>query len=56
MAQKKEKPDQPEEVSGSVGESQDFTTGRAESEGRLASGNVRDGQAATEDEVNRDEG
>ncbi|MEO6870810.1 MAG: hypothetical protein ABI233_01155 [Chthoniobacterales bacterium] len=52
MAQKKEKPEL-QDVEGSVQQSHDFTTGRAESEERLASGNRREGDAASENEVNR---
>jgi hypothetical protein len=52
MAQKKEINEQ-QNVEGSVQQSHDFTTGRAEKEERLASGNRRDGNVATEDEVNQ---
>jgi hypothetical protein len=51
MAQKKERPEM-QDVGGSVQESHDFTTGRAEKEERLASGNRREGDAETENEVN----
>lgn len=54
MAQKKEDPEL-QDVEGSVQQSHDFTTGRAESEDRLASGNRRAGDAATEKEVENSE-
>lgn len=51
MAQKKEI-NSSEDAGESVQQTPDLTTGRAESEERLASGNVRKGQAETESEVN----
>lgn len=50
MAQKKDKTEL-ENVEGSVQQSHDLTTGRAESEDYLASGNRGEGDAASENEA-----
>lgn len=51
MEKNEQTPNQQEDPENSVQQSHDFTTGRAESEGRIGSGNRRQGQAATESEV-----